>query len=566
MIICTLYGLAAVVSFIQLIMLINRGGKEQNIYQVLMYVMVCVCNIGYFAMSIAKTVDMAIICNSITYLGGVFLPLCVLLRTAEFCGITLRRSTISVLTAGSGVVFSLVFSTGYSDIYYKNVSIKKIYGVTHLVKEYGPAHNAYKILLGVYVLVSVLVVIGAFRRKNHFTKRTVFSMVANILAPCIVYLVERKFALPIELLPFTYMIVLGVYLNSVNRMKMYDMSSSIASAYEKLDGYGYITFDLKKNLMNCNNMAYSIFPELKSMEIDESAKKDNSVFYNEIIQWLELEETEDTKEKKISVDDKIIKCKLRRIHIGVRNKFVGYSVELMDNTNEENYIKLLNNYNSDLSKQVEEKTAHIKSIQNSIITGMAIMVEGRDNSTGGHVRRTSECVKVFANDLKWKIPELSVRFLSNLIKAAPMHDLGKIAVDDQILRKPGKFTDEEYAKMKTHAAKGAQIVEQVLTEVKDEDFKKIAVNVAHYHHEKWDGSGYPDGLSGEDIPLEARIMALADVFDALVSKRCYKEAFDFDRAFKIIEESLGSHFDPKLGSIFMECRPRLEKLYNDMPE
>ena len=547
-------------------MLINRGGKEQNIYQVLMYVMVCVCNIGYFAMSIAKTVDMAIICNSITYLGAVFLPLCVLLRTAEFCGITLRRSTISVLTAGSGVIFSLVFSTGYSDIYYKNVSIKKIYGVTHLVKEYGPAHNAYKILLGVYVLVIALVVIGAFRRKNHFTKRTVFSMVANILAPCIVYLVERKFALPIELLPFTYMIVLGVYLNSVNRMKMYDMSSSIASAYEKLDEYGYITFDLKKNLMNCNNMAYSIFPELKSMEIDESAKKDNSVFYNEIIQWLELEETEDTKEKKISVDDKIIKCKLRRIHIGVRNKFVGYSVELMDNTNEENYIKLLNNYNSDLSKQVEEKTAHIKSIQNSIITGMAIMVEGRDNSTGGHVRRTSECVKVFANDLKWKIPELSVRFLSNLIKAAPMHDLGKIAVDDQILRKPGKFTDEEYAQMKTHAAKGAQIVEQVLTEVKDEDFKKIAVNVAHYHHEKWDGSGYPDGLSGEDIPLEARIMALADVFDALVSKRCYKEAFDFDRAFKIIEESLGSHFDPELGSIFMECRPRLEKLYNDMPE
>ena len=509
---------------------------------------------------------MAIICNSITYLGAVFLPLCVLMRTADLCGITLRRSTVSVLMTGSGVVFGLVFSTGYSDIYYKNVRITKTYGVTHLLKEYGPAHNAYTILLIVYILVIGFVAVSAFRKKNHFTKRTVYSMIANILAPCIVYLVERKLALPIELLPFTYMIVLGVYLNSVNRMKMYDMSSSIASAYEKLDEYGYITFDLKKNLMNCNNMAYSIFPELKSMEIDESAKKDNSVFYNEIIQWLELEETEDTKEKKISVDDKIIKCKLRRIHIGVRNKFVGYSVELMDNTNEENYIKLLNNYNSDLSKQVEEKTAHIKSIQNSIITGMAIMVEGRDNSTGGHVRRTSECVKVFANDLKWKIPELSVRFLSNLIKAAPMHDLGKIAVDDQILRKPGKFTDEEYAQMKTHAAKGAQIVEQVLTEVKDEDFKKIAVNVAHYHHEKWDGSGYPDGLSGEDIPLEARIMALADVFDALVSKRCYKEAFDFDRAFKIIEESLGSHFDPELGSIFMECRPRLEKLYNNMPE
>ena len=566
MIICTLYALATVITFMQMIMLINRGGKEQNIYQLLLYVMGCVCNIGYFALAISKTLEMAIICNSITYLGAVFLPLCVLMRTADLCGITLRRSTVSVLMTGSGVVFGLVFSTGYSDIYYKNVRITKTYGVTHLLKEYGPAHNAYKILLIVYILVIGFVVVSAFRKKNHFTKRTVYSMIANILGPCIVYFVERSFDVPIELLPFTYVIVLGVYLNSVNRMKMYDMSSSIASAYEKLDEYGYITFDLKKNLMNCNKMAYSIFPELESMEIDENAKKDDSVFYNEIIQWLELEESEDTKEKKINVDDKIIKCKLRRIHIGVRNKFVGYSVELMDNTNEENYIKLLNNYNSDLSKQVEEKTAHIKSIQNSIITGMAIMVEGRDNSTGGHVRRTSECVKVFANQLKWKKPELPVRFFANLIKAAPMHDLGKIAVDDQILRKPGKFTDEEYAQMKTHAAKGAKIVEQVLTEVKDDEFKQIAVNVAHYHHEKWNGSGYPDGLSGKDIPLEARIMALADVFDALVSKRCYKEAFDYDRAFKIIEESLGSHFDPELGSIFMECRPNLEKLYNNMPE
>ena len=566
MIICTLYALATVITFMQMIMLINRGGKEQNIYQLLLYVMGCVCNIGYFALAISKTLEMAIICNSITYLGAVFLPLCVLMRTADLCGITLRRSTVSVLMTGSGVVFGLVFSTGYSDIYYKNVRITKTYGVTHLLKEYGPAHNAYKILLIVYILVIGFVVVSAFRKKNHFTKRTVYSMIANILGPCIVYFVERRFDLPIEFLPFTYVIVLGVYLNSVNRMKMYDMSSSIASAYEKLDEYGYITFDLKKNLMNCNSMAYSIFPEIKSMEIDENAKKDNSVFYNEIIQWLELDESEDTKEKKINVDDKIIKCKLRRIHIGVRNKFVGYSVELMDNTNEENYIKLLNNYNADLSKQVEEKTAHIRSIQNSIITGMAIMVEGRDNSTGGHVRRTSECVKVFTNDLKWKMPELSERFFTNLIKAAPMHDLGKIAVDDQILRKPGKFTDEEYAQMKTHAEKGAKIVEQVLTEVKDEEFKKIAVNVAHYHHEKWDGSGYPDGLSGEDIPLEARIMALADVFDALVSKRCYKEAFDFDKAFRIIEESLGSHFDPELGSIFMECRPNLEKLYNNMPE
>ena len=566
MVICVLYGLVAVISFIQLLMLIIRGGKEQNIYHVLMYTICAVCNIAYFAITIARSADMAIICNNITYLGGVFLPLCVLMRHADLCGVKVHKGIISAFMTGSIVVFGIVFSTGYSDWYYKNVSIKKVYGATQMVKEYGRAHNTYKILLAVYVIALIAVVVKAFRDKNRIPKKTVFSMMAVIIGPCVVYIVERLLNSPIELLPFSYVIVLGLYLNIINKLKMFDMTSSIAGAYEKQEEYGYITFDLKKNFMSCNKMAYNMFPELENVEIDENAKNKQSILYNEIIQWLEIGEDEEQKKKKINVGDRVIICKLRRIYVGLRRKFIGYSVELIDNTNEDNYIKLLNNYNADLSKQVEEKTEHIRHMQNSIITGMATMVESRDNSTGGHVRRTSECVKVFANAIKWKKPEVSVKFLANVIKAAPMHDLGKIAVDDQILRKPGKFTDEEYAVMKTHSAKGAYIVSQVLAEVQDESFKEIAINVAHYHHEKWDGKGYPEGLSGTDIPLEARIMALADVFDALVSKRCYKEAFNYDRAFGIIEESLGSHFDPELGRIFMECRPKLEKLYNEMPE
>ena len=566
MVICTLFGIIAVISFIQLLMLIIRGGKEQNIYQILMYTMCAVCNVGYFALAIAKSTDMAIICNNITYLGGVFLPLCVLMRTADLCGIKLHKGIVGALMTGSIVVFGIVFSTGYSDLYYKNVGIKKVYGVTHMVKEYGPAHGTYKMLLAIYVLVLAVVVIKAFRNKYRIPKKTVFSMMAIILVPCGVYLAERAAGIQIELLPLSYVVVLGYYLNIINKLKMYDMSSSIAGAYEKQEEYGYITFDLDKNFMSCNNMAYNIFPELQNVEIDEMAKNDESVLYNEIIQWLELAEEEEQKKKKINVGDRIIVCKLRRIYIGIRRKFIGYSVELVDNTSEDNYIQLLNNYNADLSKQVEEKTEHIRQMQNSIITGMAMMVESRDNSTGGHVRRTSECVKVFANAIKWKMPDVPIKFLANVIKAAPMHDLGKIAVDDEILRKPGKFTDEEYAQMKTHSAKGAEIVAQVLAEVKDEDFKQIAMNVAHYHHEKWDGNGYPEGLSGTDIPFEARIMALADVFDALVSRRCYKDAFDYDRAFNIIEESLGSHFDPELGRIFLENRDALVKLYNKLPE
>ena len=219
---------------------------------------------------------------------------------------------------------------------------------------------------------------------------------------------------------------------------------------------------------------------------------------------------------------------------------------------------------NDMTSAIKNKNQRLSTIQDSIIKGMALMVESRDVNTGGHINRTSDCVKVFAKKLQ-KHPDydhIPSSFFDKVIKAAPMHDLGKISVDDAVLRKPGKFTSEEYEMMKTHSAAGAKIVQQVIQSVEDEEFKQIAINVAHYHHEKWNGEGYPEGLKGEEIPFEARIMALADVFDALVSKRCYKDSFTYDKAFTIIEESLGSHFDPFLGLQFLACRKELEELYH----
>ena len=196
--------------------------------------------------------------------------------------------------------------------------------------------------------------------------------------------------------------------------------------------------------------------------------------------------------------------------------------------------------------------------------GMATMVESRDNSTGGHIKRTSDVVKILIEEIQRGAGELNLtpEFCHNLIKAAPMHDLGKIAVDDAVLRKPGRFTDEEYEKMKTHAAEGARIVHEILKTTDDLDFHLIAENVAHYHHERWDGSGYPEGLKEEAIPLEARIMAVADVYDALVSKRVYKEAMSFEKADSIMRESFGKHFDKRLEKYYIAAKPRLEDYYS----
>ena len=256
-------------------------------------------------------------------------------------------------------------------------------------------------------------------------------------------------------------------------------------------------------------------------------------------------------------------CPLKRLQKGVeqiKNGNLHSKVRIITN---DSFGVLADTFN-EMSSSIEEKTQKIYQIQNSIITGMATMVESRDNSTGGHIKRTSECVKLFISEIKKndEFKNLPDYFCADVIKAAPMHDLGKIAVDDSILRKPGKFTDEEYEKMKKHSEEGVKIIENVLSEVDDNNFKNIAINIAHYHHEKYNGQGYPDKLKGAEIPLEARIMALADVFDALVSKRCYKDTFSYDKAFSIIQESLGSHFDPKLGKIFIDSREKFEMLYS----
>ena len=312
----------------------------------------------------------------------------------------------------------------------------------------------------------------------------------------------------------------------------------------------YVAVDSLYGFLDANTSAKMVFPELEKIKDGAALSEDIRYIFH-------------ADESVYKIKDKFYERNIT--DIVDKGKLAGHTILLRDITEQQKHWDLIENYNTRLKAEVEEKTKHIQLVQDSIITGIASVVESRDNSTGGHINRTSAVVRILAKKLLEK-PEMELdrEFLNHVIKVAPMHDLGKVAVDDVILRKPGKFTDEEYNRMKSHSAEGARVIRKVLAEVDDAAMLETAVNVAHFHHERWDGKGYPEGISQEAIPVEARIMALADVFDALVSKRCYKEAFGFDRAFSIIEEGLGSQFDPVLGKVFLECRPELEKLYIGM--
>ena len=199
--------------------------------------------------------------------------------------------------------------------------------------------------------------------------------------------------------------------------------------------------------------------------------------------------------------------------------------------------------------------------------GFATLVENKDGSTGGHIKRTTAYVKLLAEELKkrgFEKETLTKKYIKNLGMAAPMHDIGKISVPDVILQKPGKLTDEEYSIIKTHAANGGKIIEETFGHLKDKEYTQMAYEVARFHHEKWNGRGYPDGLKEEEIPLCARIMAVADVFDAISQKRCYRDAMPLDKCFSIIAEGRGKDFDPVLVDIFLDIRAEVEKVHADI--
>jgi len=231
------------------------------------------------------------------------------------------------------------------------------------------------------------------------------------------------------------------------------------------------------------------------------------------------------------------------------------------------------------TSMLQQRTGKLQRLQNSMVSILANMVESRDKYTGRHIERTTKYIKILLNAMlirgiyydeitHWNFEEVisSARLhdigeifipedpynLETVISSARLHDIGKITISDLILNKPAKLTEEEYELMKAHAIEGEKIINSIIVESGNEVFLQNAKLFAGCHHERWDGTGYPRGLKGADIPLQGRIMAVVDVYDALISDRSYKSAFSHEKAVEIIKESSGSHFDPKIIEVFLE--------------
>ena len=229
----------------------------------------------------------------------------------------------------------------------------------------------------------------------------------------------------------------------------------------------------------------------------------------------------------------------------------------------------LEKYNLHLEEKVIEKTREIYDSQMATLLALSKLAEYRDDETGHHIDRVRAFCQILAEHLRHNprySQSINDTYVDNLFHAAPLHDIGKVGIPDSILLKPGNLTSDEFKIMKTHPSVGAKTLQSVRLKYPKNVFLSMGIAVAHSHHEKWDGSGYPDGLAGEDIPLAGRIMALADVYDALRSKRPYKPAYTHEESCQIILTGEGEHFDPAVVAAFKEVEPTFERIRTEMDD
>ena len=557
------YALLFVASLIETAIYAVIWRKRFSPFLTLTFTFIPVINLGYCILAFSQNVPEAIAGIKVTYLG-IFIHIFIMYAIFNLCNLNIKKSIRLILLSISTIFFLSSLSIGSATFFYKSITGELVENELILYKKYGPVHTIYYIQMFTYMLITISVTIYAFRKKNDVSRHNLRYMLACETIPVITFFMGRLLHFKVDLMPLSYVLSACVLLIISRRIVLYDVTETVIETIAINGKTGFVSFDDCFHYLGSNQIAKEIFPELKNIKVDDSALK-NPVLKDEIISYIHkfiINPKQNSFFKEFG--EQIFQVDINRLFDGRVNR--GYILYIQDDTKDRKYISLLNGFNDKLRDEVTQKTENIVKIHNNLILGMATMVESRDNSTGGHIKRTSNVVEILISEIQKDKSEdglkLSAEFCHNIIKAAPMHDLGKIAVDDAILRKPGRFTDEEFEKMKTHAAEGARIVHEILKGTDDYYFHKLAENVAHYHHERWDGSGYPDGLTGSQIPLEARIMAVADVYDALVSKRVYKDAMSFEKADSIMMDNFGKHFDKQLEKYYVAARPRLEEYYS----
>lgn len=529
----------------------QHGSRLQTILVILLYA--SLFNIvGYTLEMEAKTQELAMQSVKMTYIGKPFVVFTMYVFVMEYCGVSIKKSRRNFFYAICVAIAGLVYTNEYHHLFYSSVSYTNDGLFPHLVLKHGIFYNLYSVILLYYFVGMIYVCVRKYRQNDsEIIRKQVSVLMVMVLFSCgCLALFLFNLTNGYDTTALAYIVAVFLFERLMRKYKLFDtLTLAKEEAVEHMSN-GLIVVNVYGDMVYSNDEADRVLLYIrkhgnKGIEyLEELANNSKYMFVDECSQ-------EDGNKHADSE-----KCVYElTMHEIFRNEN-SYGKMLLITEITDSYY-----YTERLQNELKKKTREVISIQRDIIGSFASMIEARDGITGLHIKNTANLVKVLVNVMK-NNPKYSGiitdEYAQMTAAAAHLHDIGKIAIPDRILQKEGKLTDEEFAIMKTHPVEGAKILENTIKGLESDAYYQIAHDMVLYHHEKYDGNGYPTGISGENIPLTARIMAVADVYDALRSKRHYKDGFSKEKSMAIMEESKGTHFDADIVTIFLEHIDEME--------
>lgn len=517
----------------------SRRVSKESLALELMLFAVLFSSLAFLMQVKATNYKEAITCLKLVYLGKAYIGFLYYIFYTAYMDIKINAKRVYLLLLFHTCMYVLILLCEKTTLFFREITfIEDASGYNYLQIENGIFYYIHIVVIYIYVGMMFYNAVRHYKnnKKDLKTKMIIWLMISGAVAVsgAIIHVtgIDSHYELT------TVMLEIGTAMFSIVVMKnraFETIEIAKENVIENLSD-GIIVLNSDFDILYYNSEAKKIFPEVSDID-----SKDAGII-KEFCKFMATSYDRNGSYYDVQIKDLVS-----------NNMVTGYTVSMVDITTHMEYSKKLEN-------EVEEKAKKISDIQERFIVSFANMIELRDDVTGQHVKRTSKYVEIIAKALKDRNIYPGVitdDFVRAICKAAPLHDIGKIAITDNILRKPGKLTDEEFEIIKTHPKVGGDMLKEALKLDDADEYLYYAYEMAMYHHEKWNGTGYPEGIKGNEIPLSARIMAIADVFDAITSKRSYKDKISEERAFEIIEQSKGTHFDPILVNVFMEIKDEI---------
>ena len=527
-----------IITMLGLMYLLQQWPSKPQSFMLFLGIAVLINAVGYLFEITATTLEAAVMATKVSYVGKIYIPPLALFFVFDYCRIKVSKGFVGLLTAVHTAVLVMVMTYEHHELFYKNIAFTQEGTFPHLVNDYGVIYIAYMMLVLCYAVVMLGVCLHRYLRTEKEERNKVAYLSMIVLLPVlglVLYLSGATMGYDATAISYVWSGI--ILLVSIFKHDFFDTVNLAKNYVAENLADGLVVLGTQGQFVYANALALRLFPQLNEKEYTAAVE--------EISKYC-------VKGKRMHMDSSVYKVTERDIF---QNRTLrGKMYYLQDVTDSYNYT-------AKLESEVRDKALELFQSHHSLIASLANMVEARDGVTGLHIKHTSEYVEIIARALQ-KVPKyqavMSNSYVSVLSEAAPLHDIGKISMEDAILRKEGSLTTEELKSIHSHPALGARIIDGVLAEVRGSDYLVTAREMAYCHHEKWDGSGYPQGLKGEEIPLSARIMALADVYDALRSERSYKEAYSKEKARQIMLEESGKQFDPELVDVFLANLEEIE--------